>query len=258
MKRFAFGLFTLAILVVTPSPSRGGFVYQLDGMGPGSFVVHSGFNNSQTTETEDNFVTNSFQVETGGTRLLSFTFLLGINPPPGNNESISAVLYKGASLTDPNAGGGLQRIAMTTTTLAASDAFPFFQTITLDSPVDLAVGDIFYAALYVPQNPGNIFPFALDDFSATPVPFLGRSFFDVGPQQGAPYNLDQTGNLTLMGQPHPVVGFATNVGNLVLRVNADVTPVAPEPSSITLLGIGLVGIAGSAWRRWRNKLLAIA
>jgi hypothetical protein len=32
----------------------------------------------------------------------------------------------------------------------------------------------------------------------------------------------------------------------------------PEPASVTLFGIGLIGIAGSAWRRWRSSLLAIA
>jgi len=206
------------------TPAYADFTYQVDGFPPpsGNFF---GFNNSAGSETEDDFVANSFQVVSGGTRLTSITFLTGFTgdgSPLFNNTSITAAIYTGSSLTDPNAGGGLKLIS--TTTVSVTDPGLDFITINLAAPVNLAVGQVFYAALLIRGVTGNMFPFVEDtdasDPSGPPLP-LGRSFFDVGPTIGGSYNLNNTSNLTVLGGTNPVVGSGIqSAGNLVLRVNS--------------------------------------
>ena len=159
-----------------------------------------------------------------------FGFALARDDPPLedvalSNQPVCAVIYLGADLYDPSAGGGLVRIATTDVTVTA--ATNTVVTIPLDNSVDLNEGDIFYAALLLPGVPATVFPFTMDyDFSHPELspPFLGQSFFDVGPTQGAAYDLDMTQNATLAGQIHPVVGFAMDAGNYVIHVNATTTP----------------------------------
>jgi len=174
-------------------------------------------------------VANSFSVVVGGTHLTAVNFLAeGGNIPA--NQPATVAIYTGSSLTDPHAGAGLVRVATGTATLAASPAGPpLTYTINLAQPVDLPVGQVFYAGLLLPNV--TTFPFATWAFSAP----LGRSFFDAGPTLGAPYNLDNTANLTVLGGVHPVLGAGVqSPGNLVLGAVA-----TPEPG-------GLMVVLGSA------------
>ena len=142
-------------------------------------------------------------VVSGGTRLQSISFLLGTSL---TNKSVTATIYTGSSLTNPQAGTGLSRIVASTNTVSVSGAGGTFQTIPLASPVDLAVGQDFYAALLMPAVLGTVFPFTCDAGVTPPVTPLGHSFFDVGPTKSAAYNLDVTTNATVLGGTHPVVG----------------------------------------------------
>ncbi len=145
------------------------------------------FNDSEGVETEDNWVANAFQVVAGG---------------------------QGFDLHDPTAGGGLVRLSTTETTINSVPGDLI--TITLDTPVDLNVDDIFYAAILIRQVDGAHFPF----FNDGTIP-LGYSFFDVGPVQGGDYDLDQTGNATVNGGFHPVVHSGVqSPGTTLIRANA--------------------------------------
>jgi hypothetical protein len=173
------------------------------------------FNNSQGVETEDNWVANAFTVVDGGTRLLS------IELPVGDtfvNQSVSATIYQGADISDPSAGGGLVRIQTNDSTITT--VLGTIVTLVFDPPVDLNVGDVFYASVLIPAVDGAHFPFYNDGAM-----ILGHSFFDVGPTQGAPYDLDSTANATVNGATHPVVGAGVQAaGTTHLRVNATATP----------------------------------
>ena len=98
-------------------------------------------------------------VVSGGTRLQSISFLLGATL---TNKPVTATIYTGSSLTNPQAGTGLSRIVASTNTVSVSGAAGTFQTIPLASPVDLAVGQDFYAALLMPAVLGTVFPFTSD------------------------------------------------------------------------------------------------
>ena len=231
----------LALLLLAAAPmARAQSTYQVDSFVTGTF---SGFNNSQGTENEDNFVANSFQVVAGGTTLVSFTFL---NGTAATNAPITLVIYTGSSLTKPQAGAGLIRISTTTTMF--SSAANTFQTLSLFTPITLSVGQIFYAAILRPGVTGTMFPFGSDAGSTGNPPPLNRSFFDVGATQGAAYNLDVTSRAVVLGGTHSVVGAGVQAaGNLILRVNA-----IPEPGSLGLAGLGLAVVAVAAKIRRRK------
>lgn len=200
---------TLATFLVAGTVARADVIYVYD-----SGVATERFNNSEGVETEDNWVANAFAVVDGGTRLLSIGYQLGENFV---DQPVTAVIYQGADISDPSAGGGLVRI-QTTEALVTGPRMSL-ATIVLDTPVDLNIGDVFYAALLIRNVTGDLFPFYNDGVGPQ-----GHSFFDVGPAQSAAYDLDVTGNATVLGAAHPVVGLAQSPGNLFLRVNATDTP----------------------------------
>ena len=225
--RIALTLCAGVLLLATLRPARADFTYALQSSG---VVGSSGFNNSLGSEAEDDFVANSYTVVAGGTHLASVSFLAEGGSIPAN-QSATVAIYTGSSLTDPHAGSGLTRVATGTAVLTAAPAgAPVSYSIPLAQPVDLPVGQVFYAGLLLPNV--TSFPFITWAFS-TP---LNRSFFDVGPTLGAPYNLDNTSNLTVLGGTHPVVGAGVqSPGNLVLSAVA-----TPEPGLIGLLAPAIV------------------
>jgi hypothetical protein len=199
----------VALVVAVPS-ARAQMVYRWD---DGTSTER--FNNSEGTETEDNWVANGFTVVDAGTRLLS------IELPVGDvfvNQAVSATIYMGADISDPSAGGGLVRLQTNDSTITTLGGDVV--TLVFDPPVDLNVGDVFYASVLLPQVDGAHFPFYNDHNRV-----LNHSFFDVGPTQGAPYDLDMTQNATVNGGTHPVVHAGVqSSGTTHLRVNATTTP----------------------------------
>lgn len=207
MQRFRISTFALAVVglvaTLTWAPTaRAQWYYQYD-----SGFATELFNNSEGVETEDNFVGNYFPVVEGGTRLIGFDLGVGRNVAP--NTPISLVIYNGYTL---------ERIHTTETTVTGDEGTIVF--LPLENVVDLQVGDAFLAAVLIRDVHGDSFPFLNDGLAPH-----RNSYFDVGPKQGAPYDLDNLGNITVLGDTHPVVGAGVqSPGDLFLRVLADVTP----------------------------------
>jgi hypothetical protein len=207
--------------------SAGTFVnaqglYQLDWGG--------NFNTSAAAEVEDNWVANSFTVSrTDRTHLVSIILPIAAN---FTNQAISALVYKGSDVYDPTAGGGLVLLSKTDTTITTTSGTVV--TLTLDTPVDLNVGDVFYAAVLIPGvGPGDqVFPFYADTGSGSGIGGLlqtqplGRSFFDTGLTVGGAYDVNQgSANVTVLGGTHPVVGPGIqSPGNFALWVYATASP----------------------------------
>jgi hypothetical protein len=205
---FARRTFYLSILgVVIALPFTATFAhaqgfYQDDWSGP--------FNNSAgDTDTQDNWVANSFTVRSGSTHIASITLPIA---DTFTNQAITALIYKGSDYVDP--GAGLTLLSQTDTTFTSVAGT--LLTINLANPVDLNVGDNFYAAVLIPGVPPLKYPFYIDKNRV-----LGQSFFDVGLTSGAPYDINQgVANITTFGDTHPVVGNAVPAGTLALWVNA--------------------------------------
>jgi hypothetical protein len=184
--------------------------YQLDWSGPVN-------NSAGSTDTEDNWVANSYTARSGGTHLASITLPIA---DTFTNQPISALIYYGLDYTDPQAGPGLMLLSETDTTFSSTPGT--LLTIKLTNPVDLNAGDNFYAAVLIPGVPANKYPFYID---TNRQPSIGQSFFDVGLTSGAPYDINQgSANITPFGGNHPVVGTAVPAGTLALWVNATTSP----------------------------------
>jgi hypothetical protein len=217
------------------SGAQAQLTYQIDAI-PFATGSHEIFNNSQGTETEDCWVANSFTVAASGTHLTSLSFVIG---SALTNQQVTVALYTGTSLTSP---AGLSRIVSSTNTTSVTGVGESVATVAFGSPVDLPVGQIFYAALLIRTVPGTLFPFADDSGNAASPAPLGRSFFDVGATQGGTYDLDVTSRATVLGGSHPVVTQAQSAGNAAIRVNA-----IPAPAGLGLLALG--GLVAGRRRR---------
>src|SRR6266849_6423723 len=117
-----------AALMSHASVARAQVQYRWDN---GAFTER--FNNSEGTETEDNWVANAFQVVDGGTHIVSIEFPIG---ETYTDLTVDAVIYQGFDLRDPTAGGGLVRLSTTETTITATQGS--LVTITLETPPSMA------------------------------------------------------------------------------------------------------------------------
>jgi hypothetical protein len=202
-------------MLFTAAHARAQGLYQLD--------WGARFNTNAGGENEDNWVANSYVALPGRTHLVSISLPIGES---FSNQPISALIYTGSDLHDPTAGNGLVLVSQTDTTFTSTPGT--IVTITLTSPVDMNLGDIFYAAVLIPNvGPGDqVFPFYEDTGTGSGIGGLlqtqplGRSFFDAGPTLGAPYDVTQgSANVTVLGGNHPVLGAGIQgSGNLALWV----------------------------------------
>jgi hypothetical protein len=202
-----------ATMMVAGSTARAQVVYRWD-----NGIFQERFNNSEGSETEDNWVANAFVVVDGGNRLLSIDWPMG---ETYSAQAVTVAVYQGVDISDPSAGGGL--VLLQTNDATVTGAQFSVANIPIDPPVDMNVGDVFYAAFLirqVPSAPTCCYPF----LNQTDAP-AGHSFFDVGPAQGADYDITMTQNATVNGGIHPVVDSGVqSAGNTHLRVNATATP----------------------------------
>src|SRR5438270_5547891 len=102
------GAFT--VLLFTGTFAHAQHFFQLD--------WGQGFNNSASSDTEDNWVANSFPVSNADR-----THIVSISLPIGDtftNQPISGLIYQGYDLQDPTAGGGLVLKARTDTTFTST------------------------------------------------------------------------------------------------------------------------------------------
>ena len=242
-----FGMFLVLLFAQMASAN---VLYQKD---TEAFPVN--FNNSNTGEVEDVWVANSFTVVAGGEQLDSITFKVGgtaafQSSGPSYFQGatpVTVAIYTGTSMTDPNAGGGLQLVASSVATASPTADVLTWVTIPLANPVVLTPGQIYYAAALTYAVPSSSFPFFEDDHSGLfggpndglTNPACLQSFFDVGPGAigqgyGAinAYNLNDTQNATALGHSQPVLGGPDNnvqvYGVLELRVNAEAVPSRPR------------------------------
>ncbi len=118
----------LTALLFTGTFARAQFLYNLD------WAEH--FNNSVGTETEDNWVANSYMVTNADRQhLVAISFPIDA---VFTNQPISAFIYQGFDLLDPTAGGGLILLSQTDTTITTTVGD--IVTITLNPDVFLGVG----------------------------------------------------------------------------------------------------------------------
>jgi hypothetical protein len=261
-------------LLAADLSARAGHVYTLYDPNTLSSVFQTAFNNTVPTATnpDDNWVANSFQAVAGGEVLRSFTVNFGDplgqfgNPGLPAGATVTASVYLGSSLTDPSAGGGLHRVVAATNTVPIAGTVQIFpapgnhqsptllQTIPLAQPVTVQPGQVFYASLLIRNVPADVLPYyqLADVFGGglPPGDVEGQSFFDVGPTPGAPYDLDNTQNATVLGGINPsqpaFLGSPMAPGTLTLNVNASAVP---EPASIAMPVAGCAWLALRAWRR---------
>ena len=195
-------------------------------------VAAASFNNSLFgTENEDSWVGNVFTGVAGETQLQSVSLFyptfdttdlstLGLN--------ITAALYTGSPST------GLTLIPGSVNTVPLTGASPEWITVPFATPQNITVGEVFTAALLVPNFPPTHFLFGIDDNDSQTV-----SYYDVDNPPGATgtYNLASPNFPTLNGQNWSNSGSNNSApfqGVTMLRVNSTATAAA----TLTVTGGG--------------------
>src|SRR5260370_34986165 len=116
MKNIFYVMAGFVALVIAVPSAQAQMVYRWDN---GSFTER--FNNSEGTQTEDNWAANAFTVVDGGTRLLS------IELPVSDacaNQTVSASIYLSSMPTDPTGLVRSQSKTSTTTTFLGTKVTP--------------------------------------------------------------------------------------------------------------------------------------
>ena len=204
--------------------------YQLD-----NGTVSTALNAADGTEPLDSWFANEFTVQTNGSVITSVAYALLTSSP---SYVADVVIYKQTALE------GFTRIyTQAFTPLAGTNTAYTFQSISLTTPVQLAVGDNFLVAIFM-QNvialaPNDKYPMTLDSSGVATGSFWDRS---------APgtFNLDNLTGAVPINQNIAGGSWNPGPGHLIIRAFSTV----PEPS---VLALGSLAAVGAALRWWRRR-----
>ena len=201
-------------------------VYRIDNGTP-----VGGFNNSLTTEAEDNWVGNVFTATAGATQLTSISFVnsSALNASTLPSPFITAALYTGSPAM------GLTLVPGSVNTVALNSAAGQLITVPFAVPQTLTVGQVFTAVLFIDDVPNTVFPFEEDNSGSN-----ANSYYDISNPPGNvnTYVLASPNGPTLNGASYPGTS-STNASKdtTLLRVNA--TSSAVTPATLTVTGGGV-------------------
>ena len=234
------GLLTVALFAVGLNQARGDYIYtlgepvRLDGTGVYQEV------NANFSTTEDNWAANSYRAIAASNVITGLRFR---STGWGSGLPVTPLLYAGNNLHDPNAG--LTLVAQGPTISLTATNWEF-QNVAFSAPVEIPAGQIFYAALFIPQVPLDQYPWFANAGSLIDahVSWMASG----GPEWGDP--LDYTNILANDWGTHGNPGVY-NPGDYWESPNLAIEAVAvPEPSSLALMALS----AGSlAWMNRRRK-----
>jgi hypothetical protein len=204
------------------------YTYQLD-----NGTVQSALNASDTTETHDNWFANEFTaVTTNAIKGVQFELLTS-----APNTVADVVLYRQTSLV-----GYSRFYTQAFTPLTGNNQTNYWlQTVWLNTPQKLNVGDNFLVAIFMQGVTGDKFPYAMDGGGSATGSYWDRSApntFNLDNLSGA-VSIDQN---IAGGTWNP--SMSPNVpGHLIIRAYV------PEPSVFALGGLAAFGATILAWRR---------
>jgi len=236
-------LLAMATVLVANVGARADYYYQLD-----NGFVGSAVNASDTTEPRDNWFGDVFTAQAGANLITRVDFGVFTTTP---GSSASVVLYDVTGPGGDPALGATRVYTQSFTPLTGDGTHYFLQQINLTTPVLFDPGDLFLVSIFIPDvialPPNDVYPYLLDTSGVPTSTWWDRSDPNT-------FNLDDLSAALPINIPFVSGGFDPGPGHIIIRANGiEATQPVPEPTTMLLLGSGLIGLAGYGRKKFFKK-----
>jgi len=236
MNKKAMALALTVGLLGAGGVAQAGVIYSIDTGSAGGII------GSTASDNDTSIWLNAFTVVAGGELIDSIDIAFGVPPDnggfgPANGTAATAYLWTSASnIPDPTVDATVASSVAGTVQSIGTNTFVNFS---LPVPVQLSVGDVFFAGVQ-----STALAVGFDDKDSVTAGQQSWFFTD---NTADPLDPDALGDISVGGTFNSFSAF----GDALIRVNADAAAV-PEPSTLAIFGIGS-GVMGFVSIRRRRR-----